>query len=137
MGVFTGDLQSTNAVKVALKINWAVQEIINPTIKKQYPSGGYVVTQKVGVDTSAIHVARTGVRGGNDLVWVGRAANYAAKLTEIKVDPQTWITADVYNKMSDDTKYGGNPKENMWKEFKWSQMNDQKYMPPHGDGTCS
>ena len=30
MGVFVGDLQSTSAVRCGLKINYAVQEIINP-----------------------------------------------------------------------------------------------------------
>ena len=33
----------------------------------------------LGIDTSKLFVARTGIRKSNDLVWVGRAANYAAK----------------------------------------------------------
>jgi class 3 adenylate cyclase len=86
MGVFIGETQSTNAVKAALKINFAVQQIINPAIRKHYPKSNYSLKHVAGVDTSPIRVARTGVRGGNDLVWVGRAANYAAKLTELEQD---------------------------------------------------
>jgi class 3 adenylate cyclase len=37
MGVYTGSTKNTSAVKAALKINWAVEEIIRPAIKNQYP----------------------------------------------------------------------------------------------------
>jgi hypothetical protein len=53
---------------------------------------------------------RTGIRGSNDLVWVGRAANHAAKLSSLREDNfATWITADVYDKMNDSSKQGGKP----------------------------
>lgn len=122
MGVFIGNFQSTNAVKCALKINYAVTHIIMPALKAQYPSSDYSLNQKVGVDTSPIAVARTGVRGDNDLVWVGRAANYAAKLTELKESPTTWITKAVFDKMSEDAKYGGENKELMWRSWKWTEV---------------
>lgn len=122
MGVFIGDTQSTNAVRAALKINFAVQHVINPAIKKQYPKTSYTLKHVTGVDTSHIRVARTGVRGGNDLVWVGRAANYAAKLTELDLEPRTWITKDVFEIMLDTVKFGGTPKQLMWKSWTWTQM---------------
>ncbi len=122
MGIFIGDYQSTNAVKCALKINFAVRNIINPAIKNQYSSTDFVVKQVVGIDTSAIRVARTGVRGHNDLVWVGRAANYAAKLTELNEGPETWITKDIFEKIAKDAKYGGKPETLMWKKWTWSKM---------------
>jgi class 3 adenylate cyclase len=124
MGVFVGGNQSTSAVRCALKINYAVKEIINPSLKTQYPNTSYLVSQVVGVDTSGIRAARTGVRGGNDIVWVGRAANYAAKLTEIKLAERTWITEDLYNKLGDVAKKGGPNNESMWKSYKWSQNGD-------------
>jgi class 3 adenylate cyclase len=123
MGVFIGETQSTDAVRAALKIRYAVSQIINPAIKKQYSKSSYVVRHVVGVDMSHISVARTGVRGGNDLVWVGRAANYAAKLTELDLEPRTWITKDVFDSMTDSVKYGGNPKQLMWKSWTWTPMN--------------
>ncbi|WP_235776817.1 adenylate/guanylate cyclase domain-containing protein [Pseudorhizobium marinum] len=120
MGVFIGGDQCTSAVQCALKINWAVQEIINPALNKQYSDNTFSVRQIVGIDTSTIRAARTGVRGDNDIVWVGRAANYAAKLTEIKQSERTWITKDVYNWMNGRSKFGGNPKQDMWKRYTWS-----------------
>lgn len=121
MGVFVGNSQSTPAAKCALQINWAVQNIINPALNKQYVGNTVNVSQIVGIDTSAVRVARTGVRGDNDLVWVGRAANYAAKLTEIKQAERTWITEAVYNRLLDEAKYGGNPKQDMWKQYRWTE----------------
>ena len=82
MAVYIGDRKNTDAARTALKINYAVREIINPAIRDQYPNDRYAVSHVVGIDTSKLFVARIGVRGDNDLVWVGRAANYAAKLSD-------------------------------------------------------
>ena len=126
MAVFVGDSQTTPAARAGLKINYAVREIVNPALTAQYPSGTYEVKQVVGIDTSTIRAARTGVRGDNDIVWVGRAANYAAKLTELKLDERTWVTENAYNHMLEDVKIGGNPKRAMWKEYIWKKHGDRK-----------
>ena len=80
MAVFIGEYKHTNAAICGIQINYAVSQIINPLIKLHYPDKHYVMSHGVGIDTSDLFVAKTGVRGSNDLVWVGRAANYAAKL---------------------------------------------------------
>jgi class 3 adenylate cyclase len=126
MAAFISDHQTSNAAKSGLQINWAVQNIVNPALKRQYPDRNYVVKQVVGIDTSEIRAARIGVRGGNDLVWIGRAANYAAKLTECRNDYPTWVTESAYNYMADSSKLGGNPKQSMWKEFQWTAMGNVK-----------
>lgn len=96
MGIFYGgNDKNTRSVRCALKINYAVTKIINPAIQAQYPQYGFAVKHVVGIDASPLHAARTGVRGDNDLVWVGRAANYAAKLTEDSLDQPTWITSNI------------------------------------------
>jgi class 3 adenylate cyclase len=125
MGVFIGKSQTTPAARAGLKINYAVQKIINPAMHAQYNTD-YDVVQVVGIDTSEIRVARTGARGDNDLVWVGRAANYAAKLTELKLSERTWVTKEAYDHMLDDAKMGGNPKQNMWKAYDWTEMGGHK-----------
>jgi len=122
MAVFVGDSQSTNAVRCALRINHAVKNIINPAIENQYPGSTYQVRQVVGIDTSKIRAVRTGVRGGNDIVWVGRAANHAAKLTELNSEFGTWITGEVFDIMNKSAKYSNGEEKLMWKEWKWSQM---------------
>jgi class 3 adenylate cyclase len=113
MAVFFDGTKNTNAVRCALKINWAVANIINPALKQQYADKDYVVRQVVGIDTSKLRAARTGVWGSNDLVWVGRAANYAAKLSSIDEPGYfTFITETVYKNMTDDGRLSNGT--NMW-----------------------
>jgi class 3 adenylate cyclase len=73
MAVFIGNAKNTSAVRCGLMIKAAVREVINPGITNQYDSD-FELKQVVGIDTSELLVARTGIRGANDLVWVGRAA---------------------------------------------------------------
>jgi class 3 adenylate cyclase len=74
----------------------------------------------VGIDTSQLRAARIGVRGDNDVVWIGRAANHAAKLASLS-GKATWITKTVFDAMRDEVKTSnGTP---MWTEYKWTQMN--------------
>jgi class 3 adenylate cyclase len=124
MAVFLGDTQTTTAAICGLQINWAVQNIVNPALKRQYPSDAYAVKQIIGMDTSELRTARIGVRGYNDLVWIGRAANYAAKLCECRNDHPTWLTADAYNRLEDRAKLGGQYNQNMWTSFNWGAMNN-------------
>jgi class 3 adenylate cyclase len=124
MALFIGEFQTTRAAKCGLQINWAVRNIVNPALKRQYPDKEYSVKQVVGIDTSEIRAARIGVRGDNDLVWIGRAANHAAKLTECRNDYPTWLTADAYKQIDDSSKFGGSENKNMWTEFKWTNMSD-------------
>ena len=123
MAIFTGDCKNTTAVRCAMKINYAVLNIIHPAISA-HPTEhrDFVFKHKVGVDTSQLHAARVGVRGDNDLVWIGRAANHAAKLNAIKRDEPIWISADVYNIIDKSVKYDQGI--DMWKRFNWSEMND-------------
>ena len=125
MAVYIGDLKNSSAAKSALKINYTVTKIINPLIKKHYPKKNYRVKQVVGIDTSELFVARTGIRGSNDLVWVGRAANYAAKLCSLSPDYPSQITETVYNKLNDSAKYSSDGKL-MWKVDPSNTMNGMK-----------
>jgi len=118
MGVFVGGNKSTSAAKTALKLNYAVRQIINPALAAQYPTNQYQVRQVVGVDASDVFVARTGVRGANDLVWVGPAANYAAKICSIRGDFPSWITEKVYNMLSAEVKVTKG--QAMWEKRTWT-----------------
>lgn len=124
MAVYIGDRKNSRAAFSAPKINWAVKNIINPAISAQYPQTPFAVRHVTGIDTSPIRVARTGVRGDNDLVWVGRAANFAAKLTALSSETPTWITADVYDSLASDAKqYNG---RDIWEARLWTAMNNMK-----------
>lgn len=121
MAVFLGDTPSTDAARCGLKINYAVKNYINPAIVNQY-GAIYAVRHTVGIDGSDLFVARTGVRGDNDLVWVGRAANYAAKLTEL-TGAQTYITYEIFDRMHKSTKFSSKTGEIMWDKREWTAMN--------------
>ena len=76
----------------------------------------------VGIDNSNIFACRIGVRNDNDIVWVGRAANYAAKLTTMDTGYPIYITGEVFDKLNESAKYGGEPRRMMWEERKWTAM---------------
>ncbi|MBV9865935.1 MAG: adenylate/guanylate cyclase domain-containing protein [Abitibacteriaceae bacterium] len=126
MGVYIGESKNTSAVSCALKINHAVTHIINPAIKNQYQNSPnsvnatYSISHSVGIDTSNLFVARTGIRGYNDLVWVGRAANYAAKLCSLRESYYaSFITEEVYRSMNTSAKYSNG--QHMWEKNYWSE----------------
>ena len=119
MAVFIGDGKNSAAAKAALQINWA-RGMVNEEIKAKYPKTDFVMKQVVGVDTSPLFIARTGIRGSNDLVWVGRSANYAAKLSNLDNGYRSLITSDVYSLLNDKSKYGKDEK-NMWTELTWAE----------------
>ena len=123
MAVFIGDSKNTVAARCALKINYAVKHIINEAIKNRNFDKPYTVKHVTGIDTSKLFIARTGIRGSNDLVWVGRSANYAAKLTELSSAYGTWITGDVYADLDRSSTYGKDDR-NMWERMQWKQMNN-------------
>lgn len=125
MAIFSGEMKNTRAVRTAMKIHHAVKTILNPELKAFYVSSDFVVQHVVGVDTSQLRAARIGVRGYNDLVWIGRAANYAAKLTTLSEKP-LWITKDVYDVMADEVKFHNQTKANMWTPWQWSTMNNMQ-----------
>lgn len=124
MAVFLGDSRNSNAARCALKINHVVSQVINPAIVAQYGAAHYTVKQVVGIDRSPLFIARTGVRGDNDLVWVGRAANFAAKLTEISGDAPTFITGEVFDRLNDAAKLSNGTL--MWTQRTWTQMNNMR-----------
>jgi class 3 adenylate cyclase len=130
MAVFIGDKKNTAAATAGLQICGVVQNLINPAIKKQYPTTTYKLDQSVGIDTSPLYIARTGTRGANDLVWVGRSANYAAKLCSLRIGAyKTWITSDVYLKLNESMKYytAGGVKTNIWTLHTWKKMDIKIY----------
>ncbi|SEQ38055.1 Adenylate and Guanylate cyclase catalytic domain-containing protein [Devosia sp. YR412] len=120
MAVFVGGSKNSNAVKAALSINWARLQIIQPALDDQYGAGRYTVHHTVGVDTSKLLVAKAGVRNSNDLVWIGRAANWAAKLTTLDHGTPTRITGEVYDQMSEEARTANGV--NMWDQRSWTAM---------------
>jgi class 3 adenylate cyclase len=113
MAVFVGKTKRTDAVRSALEINYVVRCINNNTHVKE---NNFKLKHVIGIDQSELLVSKIGIRGDNDLVWVGRAANYAAKLTDESEKTSIRITDDVYSRMMDSVKYKSDMDNsvNMW-----------------------
>lgn len=103
MGIYIGDSKNSSAGKSALQINSAVIDIIRPRVERKYPTlaaNGFIVQHATGVDRSKVLAVRAGMRGSNDLIWVGRSAAVAAKLSSIRAGTYaSYITHDVYSRL--------------------------------------
>ena len=126
MGVFVGNYKNTSAAKSALKINYAFLKVIKPKLEAKYEAlrtGSYKLAHCVGVDTSDVLVIRSGIRSNNDLVWVGRAPNVAAKLSNLREAPYySFITDTVYDQLNDEAKYSSGEKKPMWERRTWKAV---------------
>ncbi len=122
MAVFLGEAKNSDAVRAAMKIRFASSEIINPAKKGQYYDDPYPILQAIGIDTSALFVANTGVRGAKDLVWVGRAANHAAKMAALP-ESYVYISADVYSRLNEKSKFSAGV--DMWEARTWTAFDSR------------
>lgn len=127
LAIFIGDSKNTNATKCALKINYVVNEIIEPKFTDSYDvvkNAGFTISHGTGIDTGKVLIVRAGARGTNDLVSIGRGPNLAAKLSDLR-NARTYITAAVYNKIADSAKLGGENNENMWTRKSWEFLDEK------------
>jgi class 3 adenylate cyclase len=125
MAIYYGGTPNTDAVATALELNYAVEEVIRPAYA--FYTNGFVLKHVVGIDRSPLLAGRIGVHADNDIVWVGRAANHAAKLCNLSEKP-IWITKAVYDHMLDDTKYNTRvvTGTSMWERRFWTPMNNME-----------
>jgi class 3 adenylate cyclase len=127
MAVFIGDGKNSAAAKAGLKINHAVVKIINDEVSQKYTKNPFKMKHAVGIDTSELFIARTGIRGSNDMVWVGRAANYAAKLCSLRSgNYATWVTESVYSTLNKESKYSSDG-TSMWDAKNWTEHDTTAY----------
>jgi class 3 adenylate cyclase len=118
MSVFLGDQKESVAARTAMQINFAIKQIVNVAIKARYTETSFEIQHVVGIDTGSMLVAKTGIRGSNDLVWVGRCANVSAKLCAIRPPYATWITDRVHASLSTETRLSRG--QSMWEGCTWN-----------------
>jgi len=127
MGAFIGNGKNSSAAKAALNIKWGIEQLIQSEHDNFYKGKGIKLNYCVAVDSCNHHVVRTGIRGSNDLLWVGKAANYAAKLTSHNWSPyHSIISSRVYNMLNDASKFDGDGK-NMWVKSYSDVINENVY----------
>lgn len=119
MGIFIGTGRADRAVKSAMQILWACNNLIQPEIRSRYKSirnSDWVIKPGSGVATSDALIVRGGVRqSSSDLVSIGLAPNMAAKLSDIRHPPyRTRIGKGTYSSLDDSLKYSQKNEEAMW-----------------------
>ena len=116
MGIFKSNSQNTSAAICARNIDWVVHSLINPKAKETFNSirdNDIRIKHCVGIDTSEARAVRSGIRNNNDLIWIGKAPSFAAKLSDIREYPyEVYISQDSYERLHESAKMNGN--ENAW-----------------------
>jgi class 3 adenylate cyclase len=117
MGVFMGDSKNSSASNCGREIHWAVRKIIQPAAFKQFKSisdNGIEIRNCSGIDTGEVRAVRSGIRDNNDLIWIGKAASFSAKLSDVRDEGySTYISRRVYNQLNQTAKYDANGKD-LW-----------------------
>lgn len=116
MGIFKSNSQNTSAANCARNIDWVVHNLINPKAKAKFQSirnNDIRIKHCVGIDTSEARAVRSGIRNNNDLIWIGKAPSFAAKLSDIREYPyEVYISSDSYSRLNESAKKDGT--ENVW-----------------------
>lgn len=118
MGVFSGDRKNNNAVEAALNIRWAISNILNVKFKPEN-----AINIGIGIDTGMTLITKVGKGrdlSNNDLVWVGKACNYASHMCN-ESENKIYISPTVYNKLADSNKIGDG--KNMWENINMTLKN--------------
>ena len=132
MGIFKGESKESDAVQCAREIFWVVEKLINPKANSKFKSvrdAGINIRNCIGVDTGSAVAVRAGIRGSEDLIWIGRPPNWAAKLSDLREYPYSvLISSLVYSRLSDSQKIVGG--ENIWQKCTREHVGENLNEPP-------
>ncbi|MDQ0730440.1 adenylate/guanylate cyclase domain-containing protein [Arthrobacter sp. B1I2] len=116
MGIYAGPDRYTRAVKSAMQIKWAMNELVQPAITKQFPSirnNNWQLKHGCGIASGKSLLVRAGFRGNDDMISIGTAPNLAAKLSDLREHPyNTIIGGGTYKQLSREAIV--HKEENMW-----------------------
>jgi adenylate cyclase len=119
MGIFKGDTPNTDATRCAREIDWMVEKVLNPKAKEKFRSvkdNNINIRHCIGIDTSTAVAVRAGIRNANDLIWIGRAPSFAAKLSDIRNYPYAvYISKESYDLLGNFAK-NNSAGGNIWEE---------------------
>lgn len=123
LALFIGDVRSSSAAKAAMETKWFVQNILGRKMDRYFQNNRQALGQELGLsigcglDDGYIYAVRVGIRGTNDVAWVGRCTNTAAKLSNILRPPQQIaLTREVYKRLPEDRRMSKG--RAMWSEEK-------------------
>lgn len=127
MGIFKGETPNTSAVNCARKIDWMVEKVLNPKADTAFPAirnNKLTIKHCIGIDTGNAWAVRSAI-SDNDLVWMGKAPGFAAKLSGIRKYPYSvYISRNCFARLGDSAKEAG--EANIWFE-KTFKFDDETY----------
>ncbi len=86
----------------------------------------FEISHCTGIDKGSVLAVKAGHSGSNDLIWVGRAANLAAKLSDIREEGYlTFITDDAYRKFQQTPKRELLSQQATWTRWKYEFLGEQ------------
>lgn len=136
MGIFMGGSKNSNASICGREIHWAVRKIIHPAAHKQFASirnNDIEVRHCVGIDVGEVRAVRSGIRDNNDLIWIGKAASFSAKLSDVRdTGYHTYISSRTFNQLSDIAKLDSDG-ANLWTKstFSFADEDETVYKSNH------
>jgi len=127
MGIFKGETPNTSAVNCARKIDWMVEKVLNPKADAAFPAirnNKLAIRHCIGIDTGNAWAVRSPIND-NDLIWMGKAPGFAARLSGIGKYPYSvYISRDCFIRLGDIAKEAG--EANIWFE-KTFKFDDETY----------
>lgn len=136
MGIFIDKAKNSNASICGREIHWTVRKVIHPKAHAQFKSirdNGIEVQHGVGIDTGEVRAVRSGIRDSNDLIWIGKAASFSAKLSDVRDNPyHTYLSSRVYGQLNEKAKFDDNG-ANMWSSttFRFAGKTETVYRSNH------
>lgn len=137
MGVFSGDSAPTRAARAALRLNYAVTNMLDPAIQTTFPSlkaAGWHLRHASGIAIGPTLMVRAGIRNNSDLVSIGVGPNLAAKLSDERDgDYRTFVGAGTF-KALDNALYKDSNGNDVWLgpyDFNMGGSNYKYYKSSH------
>ena len=131
LAIFRDPDRCDHAVKAAMQIKWFLKEVLAPRFESYFSGNAAAVGKSLGfdlglgVDDGDIFAVRVGVKGTNDVAWVGRGTNTSAKLANWASSPTSiWITRAVYEQLSKSRTHSGD--DHMWTDEEFREIGGVK-----------
>ncbi len=106
-----------------MQARWFVRAILQPKFERYFSGNRTALGQALGfeigcgLDDGEIFAVRVGIKGTNDVAWVGRSTNTSAKLASGVSTPQNIAaTREVYSMLAASRKYASLDRRHMWSE---------------------
>jgi hypothetical protein len=131
MGIFMGDRMNSRSTLAAREIFYTVEHIIGPKAVSKFASfknNNIKLKNCIGIDYGEARAVRAGIRNSNDLIWIGKAPSFAAKLSDLRTYADcVYISDRVYRIISEDSKIVDG--KNIWrtKNFTFADATETVY----------